>query len=202
MGELQETFKSNEVKVTLKGLRSSRKPQRLPVFTKDKLTMTINTAPLSATDKSFIKREKIMIAQQNLRPSEVSPELLNGQDFLNQVFEHHNPVIKLPSGLVLTPTIFGYTISGTGSIPNSMKQVRDVQCGSLIVLLLLYHQKTTPKTDKNISATHFLPISESLFLLASSLHKHPCFSSKNARDTFYALLDSVNDFKRMESEKE
>ncbi|XGW34436.1 hypothetical protein V3C99_018376 [Haemonchus contortus] len=133
MGELQETFKSNEVKVTLKGLRSSRKLQRLSVFTKEKLTSTTKTALLSEADKSFIKREKIMIAQQTLRPSELSPDLLIGQDLLNQVIEHHNPVIKLPSGLVLTPTVFGYTISGASStlLPNNGNS--DTQCTSLIV---------------------------------------------------------------------
>ncbi|XGW34323.1 hypothetical protein V3C99_018294 [Haemonchus contortus] len=106
MGELQETFQSSEVKVTLESLRSSRKPQHLLVFTKEKLTSTTITALLSEADKSFIKREKIMIAQQTLPPppSEVSPELLIEQDLLNQVIEHHNTVTKLPSGLVLTPT--------------------------------------------------------------------------------------------------
>ncbi|XGW22112.1 hypothetical protein V3C99_004797 [Haemonchus contortus] len=133
LGELQETFKSNEVKVTLKGLRSSRKLQRLSVFIKEKLTSTTKLALLSEADKSFIKREKIMIAQQTLRPSELSPDLLIGQDLLNQVIEHHNLVIKLPSGLVLTPTVFGYTISGASGTfaPNNGNS--DTQCTSLIV---------------------------------------------------------------------
>uniref|UniRef100_W6NLJ3 Peptidase A2 domain-containing protein n=1 Tax=Haemonchus contortus TaxID=6289 RepID=W6NLJ3_HAECO len=151
MGELQETFKSNEVKVTLKGLHSSRELQGLSVFTKEKLTTTTKTALLSGADKSFIKREKIIVAQQTLRPLEVLPDLLIGQDLLNQVIEHQNPVLKLPSGLVLTSTIFGYTISGTGSIPNSMKQVRDVQCGSLIVATPPLSSNDYSKTVKNIS---------------------------------------------------
>ncbi|KAK6019496.1 Tas retrotransposon peptidase A16 [Ostertagia ostertagi] len=133
MGELQETFNSHEVKVTLKGLHSFRKLQRLSVFTKEKLTSTTKTALLSEADKSFIKREKIMVAQQSLRPSEVSPDLLIGQDLLNQVIEHYNPVMKLPSGLVLTPTVFGYTISGASGTFGPMNENGDTQCSSLIV---------------------------------------------------------------------
>ncbi|VDO70331.1 unnamed protein product [Haemonchus placei] len=225
IGELQETFKSNEMKVTLKGLRSSRKLQRLSVFTKEKLTSTTKAALLSEADKSFIKREKIMIAQQTLRPSEVSPDLLIGQDLLNQVIEHHNIVSKLPSGLVLTPTIFGYTISGAGSIPNSMEQVTCVQCGSLIVAIPLISSNDYSKTDKNISGAEALfanirepasirpftakvrqkrgkkkgPISPPRTTLRPPLISQDdrrVFSNKNACDTFYALLDSVNDIKR------
>ncbi|XGW04198.1 hypothetical protein V3C99_015391 [Haemonchus contortus] len=235
MGELQETFKSDEVKVTLKGLRSSRKLQRLSVFTKEKLTTTTKAALLSGADKSFIKRKKIMVAQQTLRPSEVSPDLLIGQDLLNQVIEHHNPVIKLPSGLVLTPTIFGCTISGTGSIPNPMKQVRDVQCGSLIVATPLISSKDYSKMDKNISGAEAPlanirdpapfrrsaakarlewvskippegtprkmkgPIGQPKTTLRTPLVSQDdkgVFSNKDASDTFYALLDSVNDIKR------
>ncbi|XGW15862.1 hypothetical protein V3C99_001373 [Haemonchus contortus] len=225
MGELQETFKSNEVKVTLEGLRSSRKLQGLSVFTKKKLTSTTKTALLSEADKSFIKREKIMIVQQTLRPSELSPDLLIGQDLLNQVIEHHNPVIKLPSGLVLTPTIFGYTISGTGSVPSSMKQVRDVQCGSLLVATPFMSSKNYSKTDKNISGAEAplaniqdpAPIRRSAAKVRQKRRKkkgpispprttlrpllvlqddNGVFSSKNACDASYALLDSVNDSKR------
>nr|CDJ83905.1 unnamed protein product [Haemonchus contortus] len=151
MGGLQETFKSNELKVTLKGLRSSRKLQRLSVFTKEKLTSTTKTALLSEADKSFIKREKIMIAQQTLRPSEVSPDLLIGQDLLNQVIEHHNPVVKLPSGLVLTPTVFGYTISGASGTLRPINGNSDALCGSLIVATPNISSKKGFETDLDTS---------------------------------------------------
>ncbi|VDO68738.1 unnamed protein product [Haemonchus placei] len=181
MGELQETFKSNEVKVTLEGLRSSRKLQYLSVFTKEKLTSTTKTALLTEADKSFIKREKIMVAQQTLRPSEVLPDLLIGQDLLNQVIEHHNPVIKLPSGLVLTPTIFG-----------------DVQCGSLIVATPLISSKDYSKTDKNVCGAEALranirePTPTCPF---AAKNDEDVFSSKNARYMFHALLNCVSDIK-------
>ncbi|VDO66418.1 unnamed protein product [Haemonchus placei] len=234
MGELQETFKSNEVKVTLKGLRSSRKLQRLSVLTKEKLTSTTKTALLSEADKSFIKREKIMIAQQTLRPSEVSPDLLIGQHLLNQVIEHHNPVIKLPSGLVFTSTVFGYTISGASGTLPPINGNSDALCGSLIVAAPNISPKKGFETDLDTSEAEAplanirdpTPIRSTAKVRLKRISKIPpegtprkkkvpisqpkttlrtpsvpqgnkgVFSSKNARETFYALLDSVNDIKR------
>ncbi|VDO36280.1 unnamed protein product [Heligmosomoides polygyrus] len=133
MGELQETFNSNELRVTLKGNHDSAKLHSLPVFTKDKLTSITKTAELSRTDKYFIKKEKITIAQQGLFSHEVSPDIIIGQDLLNKVIDHETTVIKLPSGLILTPTIFGYTISGASDKTAILTKNSTSECSSLII---------------------------------------------------------------------
>ncbi|VDO42726.1 unnamed protein product [Haemonchus placei] len=234
MGELQETFKLNEVKVTLKGLRSSRKLQGLSVFTKKKLMSTTKTALLSEADKSFIRMEKIIVAQRTLRPSEVSPDLLIGQDLLNQVIEHHNSVTKLPSGLVLTPTVFGYTISGASGTLRPINGNSDALCGSVIVAAPYISSKKGFETDLDTSGAEAplvnipdpTPIRSAAKVRLKRISRIPpegtprkkrgpvgqpkttlrtpsvsqddkgVFPSKNVCDTFYALLDSVNDIKR------
>ncbi|KAK6020785.1 Tas retrotransposon peptidase A16 [Ostertagia ostertagi] len=119
MGELRETFNTEEVRITLKGLHSSKKLMRQSVHTKQKLTTTTRTAELSYADKRFISECNISIAQQTLKSSEVTPAIIIGQDLLNQVVRYDIPVKILPSGLILTPTIFGYTISGTSKISST-----------------------------------------------------------------------------------
>ncbi|KAL6738361.1 hypothetical protein Aduo_011917 [Ancylostoma duodenale] len=113
MGELQETFNSNEVQVTLKGLHSPKKLKKLSVHTKQKLTTSVTTAELSEADLNFISSSNVTVAQQTLARTSVSPDLLIGQDLLSTIIDHGSPVLTLPSGLILTPTVFGYTISGT-----------------------------------------------------------------------------------------
>ncbi|KAK6059344.1 hypothetical protein COOONC_03029 [Cooperia oncophora] len=99
-----------EVVVTLKSLHSSKKIIRQPVHTKEKLTAPTWTAELSRTDKCFISQRNLTIAQHTLESTEVTPDLIIGQDILNQYATicYDAPTIILPSGLILTPTIFGY----------------------------------------------------------------------------------------------
>ncbi|EYC15606.1 hypothetical protein Y032_0036g3243 [Ancylostoma ceylanicum] len=116
MGELLETFKSNKVPITLKGIHNSKKLQRLPIQTKEKLIAETRTAYLSEEDQRFIKDRKIVLAQRDFNSSVVSPDLLIGQDLLSSIIEHSRPTLILPSGLILTPTIFGYTPSGASEV--------------------------------------------------------------------------------------
>ncbi|VDP18469.1 unnamed protein product [Heligmosomoides polygyrus] len=133
MGELQETFNSNELRVTLKDNHGFGKLHSLPVFTKDKLTSITKTAELSRIDKYFIKKENITIAQQGLFSRKVLPDIIIGQDLLNKVIDHETSVIKLPSGLILTPTIFGYTISGASDKTAILTKNSTSECSSLII---------------------------------------------------------------------
>ena len=82
----------------------------MPIHTKEKLTSKTWTAELSAEDRHFIEGEKLDIAQQSLQTTEVPLDLIIGQDLLNQVIIYDMPTRRLPSGLVSTPTVFGYTI--------------------------------------------------------------------------------------------
>ncbi|EYC41978.1 hypothetical protein Y032_0548g3275 [Ancylostoma ceylanicum] len=135
IGELQETFTSKEVVITLKGLHTSKKLQRLSVHTKEKLTAKTKTAHFSKEDRRFIKDQKVTIAHGELNASDVSPDLLIGQDLLSSVVDYGAPTLRLPSGLVLMPTIFGYTASGTtGTNEASPKyNTTDSICSSIVV---------------------------------------------------------------------
>ncbi|EYC36509.1 hypothetical protein Y032_0889g2878 [Ancylostoma ceylanicum] len=113
MGELQGSFNSNDLQVTLKGLHSSKKLEKLSVHTEKKLTTPLTTAELSEEDLNFISSSNITVAQQSLASATVSANLLIGQDLLSTIRDHSSPVLTLPSGLILTPTVYGYTISGT-----------------------------------------------------------------------------------------
>ncbi|KAK6033277.1 hypothetical protein OSTOST_00505 [Ostertagia ostertagi] len=119
--------------------------ETINVFTKDKLTTTTRTANLSEEDRNFIKGKKISIAQRNLL--NVSPDILVGQDLLHQILDHNAADIKLPSGLVLTPTIFGYTISGTSGFTSSTRSNSEAQCSSVIVATPLISSKDDYKMD-------------------------------------------------------
>ncbi|EPB75863.1 hypothetical protein ANCCEY_05023 [Ancylostoma ceylanicum] len=116
MGEIQQVFNSNEAQITWNGINSSKKLENLPVHTKEKLTTSLTTAELSEADLNFISTSDIVVAQQTLARTSVSPDILIGQDPLNTVIDYGNPVLTLPSGLILTPTVFGYTIFGTNLI--------------------------------------------------------------------------------------
>ncbi|EYC11530.1 hypothetical protein Y032_0050g1960 [Ancylostoma ceylanicum] len=116
MGESQESFNSNEVQVTPKGLRTPKKLKNLPMHTEEKLTTSLTTAELSEEDLNFTSSSNIVVARQTPARTSISPDLLIGQDLLSTFIDYSSPVLTLPSGLILTPTVFGYTISGTSPI--------------------------------------------------------------------------------------
>uniref|UniRef100_W6NBY6 Uncharacterized protein n=1 Tax=Haemonchus contortus TaxID=6289 RepID=W6NBY6_HAECO len=122
MRDLQETSQPDEVRITLKSLRNAKKLKHVSVLTEDTLIAPTRTVKLSELDRSFITEKKIPIAQRSLLPANVSPDILIGQDLLHRILDHNSAAIKLPSGLMLMPTIFGYTITGISTTPSSMKQ--------------------------------------------------------------------------------
>nr|CDJ87461.1 Protein of unknown function DUF1758 domain containing protein [Haemonchus contortus] len=235
MRGLQETSQPGEVRITLKSLRSAKKLKHVSVLTEDTLIAPTRTAKLSEVDRSFITKKKIPIAQRSLLPANVSPDILIGQDLLHRILDHNSAAIKLPSGLMLTPTIFGYTITGTSTTPSSMKQVRGAQYSSLIVSAPVISSKGDSKKGIHISEAKAIPanigdptpIRRSAAKVRSKKNsqilskgtprkkKRPIgkpkttlrtplvsqndkdvFSNKDARDTFYALLNSVDEIKR------
>ncbi|VDO25502.1 unnamed protein product, partial [Heligmosomoides polygyrus] len=54
-------------------------------------------------------------------------------DLLNKVIDHETSANKLPSGLILTPTIFGYTISGASDKTAILTKNITSECSSLII---------------------------------------------------------------------
>ncbi|EYC21537.1 hypothetical protein Y032_0019g3883 [Ancylostoma ceylanicum] len=150
MGEIQEAFNSNEVQITLKGLHSPEKLENLSVQTKQKLTTPLTTAELSEADLNFISSSSITVAQQSLGKTTVSPDLLIGQDLLSTIIDHNRPVLTLPSGLILTPTVLGYTISGTSLTTKKVTAV-EAHGNALDVSATLVISKDDRKRDISIA---------------------------------------------------
>uniref|UniRef100_A0A7I5E619 DUF1758 domain-containing protein n=1 Tax=Haemonchus contortus TaxID=6289 RepID=A0A7I5E619_HAECO len=152
-GKLRKTSQSDKIRITLKSHRGSKKLKHIPVFTKDKLIAPTRTAKLSEVDRCFITKNRVPIAQRSLNPANVSPDILIGQDLLHRILDHNSAAIQLPSGLMLTPTIFGYTIPGTSTalMSAAMMQLRDAQCSSLLASAPVISSKGGSKTELDTS---------------------------------------------------
>ncbi|KHJ99779.1 hypothetical protein OESDEN_00234 [Oesophagostomum dentatum] len=79
--------------------------------TKSTLTSSMNTAKLSPADKRFIRKEMTVVAQTSLEKKRIIPDILVGQDLIDKFLLRDQPCVSLPSGLILTPTIFDVAIS-------------------------------------------------------------------------------------------
>ncbi|XGW34448.1 hypothetical protein V3C99_018381 [Haemonchus contortus] len=153
MGKLRKTSQSDEIRITLKSHRGSKELKHIPVFTKEKLIAPTRTAKLSEVDRCFVTKNTIPMAQRSFNPANVYPDILIGQDLLHRILDHNSAVIRLPSGLILTPTIFGYTISGasTAFMSTAMMQVRDAHCSSLLASTPVLSWKGGSKTELDTS---------------------------------------------------
>ncbi|KHJ88153.1 Tas retrotransposon peptidase A16 [Oesophagostomum dentatum] len=128
-GGKTESFVSNEVALTLKNAASGEMIKGVSMHTKSPLTSSMSTA----TDKRFIRRQKIKVAQTTLDDSIVTPDILVGQDLIDKFLLRDQPCVFLPSGLVLTPTIFGYAISGRSAITTTSSQLIHSENGAVVV---------------------------------------------------------------------
>ncbi|EPB66349.1 Tas retrotransposon peptidase A16 [Ancylostoma ceylanicum] len=84
-------------------------------LTHEKITPPLRLGRMLAQDSSFIQehfseQEVEWISQ--VTNITVTPEILIGMDYFNTIMVLHEPVIRLPSGLFITPTFFGPVISG------------------------------------------------------------------------------------------
>ncbi|KHJ93550.1 hypothetical protein OESDEN_06537 [Oesophagostomum dentatum] len=112
-----ENFASSEVFLTLKNRTSGKVIKRVAIHTKSPLTSAMSTAKLSLPDKKFIRKQKIRVAQPTLEDKLITPDIFVGQDLTDSFFHRDQPCVTLlPSGLVLTPTVFGFAISERISI--------------------------------------------------------------------------------------
>ncbi|KHJ96397.1 Tas retrotransposon peptidase A16 [Oesophagostomum dentatum] len=114
-GGKTEKFTCNEVTLTLKDGASGKLIKGVSLHTKSPLTSSMNTAKLCPADRRFIKKRMIKIAQPSLEETTITPDILLGQDLIDEFLLRDQTCTVLPSGLVLTPTVFGYAISGRTS---------------------------------------------------------------------------------------
>ncbi|KIH62650.1 hypothetical protein ANCDUO_07065 [Ancylostoma duodenale] len=103
------------------------------MHTKSSLTSSMSTAKLSFADRRFIRKQKIRIAQPTLKTSVITPDILVGQDLIDTFLLRKEACITLPSGLVLTPTVFGYVTSGSSSVSMSRPSQTLTQNGAIII---------------------------------------------------------------------
>ncbi|KHJ96047.1 hypothetical protein OESDEN_03999 [Oesophagostomum dentatum] len=111
-----EKFTSSEVSLTLKNLTSGKEIKGVAIQTKSPLTSAMSTAKLSFADKKFIRKQKIRVAQPTFEDRLITPDIVVGQDLIDSFLLRDQPCITLPSRLALTPTAFGFAISGRSLI--------------------------------------------------------------------------------------
>lgn len=87
---------------TLKNTRARVRPERIPVFSSDKPTASSSAAMLCSIGKKFIKKGKFVVVH-----------------LINWIVLYETPLLGLPSGLDLSPTIFGCTISASSRTGSS-----------------------------------------------------------------------------------
>lgn len=158
MRELIEIFQSNRVPITLKGIYNSKKLQRQPIHTEEKLIAETRTAQLPDEDRRFIKDRKVTLGQRNLKSSVLSPDLLIGQDLLSNIIDHSAPTLKLPSGLILTLTIFGYNISGTSEVDLVNNDINSTRSSLIVATPFVTIAKDECKMDTRMESLGSHPL--------------------------------------------
>ncbi|KAL6730058.1 hypothetical protein Aduo_001054 [Ancylostoma duodenale] len=133
----------------LKSRHSSRKLKKVSIHTKEKLFTSLSTAELSKADLDFISSTNITLAQESLAKTVVSLDLLIGQDLLSTILDHNSPVQTLPSGLILTPSIFGSIISGT-SLITKKATAAEIRLSALILATPIDDHEKTNQTKEGM----------------------------------------------------
>ncbi|KHJ76933.1 Tas retrotransposon peptidase A16, partial [Oesophagostomum dentatum] len=185
IGEVQEIFSSNEVPITLKGLKCSTKLKRLPVHTKEMLITSLETAQLSQEDLKFISTRDINIAQKTLSKRSVPLDILIGQDHLSNIIDRTNPVLQMPSGLILTPTVFGYTISGTSTFTSNTATTRVDEAIPVAATTTMLSKNNYKREVKRLKPESFPGLSRTILGIASQRNSNTAISkTENRRRKF------------------
>ncbi|KAL6742700.1 hypothetical protein Aduo_015823 [Ancylostoma duodenale] len=70
----------------------------------------------------------------------ITPDILLGQGLIDIFLLRNEACITLPSGLVLTPTVFGYAISGNSSVSGSQVSQTLAENGAILVATPVVNQ--------------------------------------------------------------
>ncbi|VDO49551.1 unnamed protein product [Haemonchus placei] len=85
------------------------------LLTSDQLTPPLQVGPIPHQGEIFIREHLLNDEAQRILhglSGTVVPETLLRMDYFSTIMKLHKPVIQLPSGLFLTPTMFGPILSG------------------------------------------------------------------------------------------
>ncbi|KAK6031838.1 Pao retrotransposon peptidase, partial [Ostertagia ostertagi] len=96
-------------------VNSQEQSIKVKLLTHDIITHPLAIIDLQTEDKIFLEEKfsndnAIWLQDSTI---EVTPDILLGIDYFNDILQTNEPIIRLPSGLFMTPTFFGPVISGT-----------------------------------------------------------------------------------------
>ncbi|KAL6739329.1 hypothetical protein Aduo_012798 [Ancylostoma duodenale] len=149
-GGRTEVFSSNEVSLRLKSNTSGTVLKGITMHTKPSFTSAMSTAKLSFADSRFIRKQRIRITQLTSKHTVVTPDILVGQDIIDTFLLRKEACITLASGLVLTPTVFGYAISGSSSVSMLPPSQTPTQNGAIVIATAVINTGKHEQLLKNV----------------------------------------------------
>lgn len=145
IGENFETFSSQAVEIRVRCHQTSRASNRsFTLQTMERVVAPFSSAHLSQADLDFLKTMNINLAQTTLAQRQVKPDILIGQDLIDEILTDSNR-IRLPSGLRLSESIFGWIISGTSETDPQAKAHLAVH--SIVIQCPTFSRPTDLRSD-------------------------------------------------------
>ncbi|PAV58964.1 hypothetical protein WR25_20718 [Diploscapter pachys] len=94
---------------------------KIPIeaFGSDTLTGDLSVGVLTREDMNFIRKRHVKLALPRSSGDSCTPDILLGQDQLDEVWDETRRPLRLPSGSWLIPTIFGYVRMGKAPVRRS-----------------------------------------------------------------------------------
>ncbi|KHJ95772.1 hypothetical protein OESDEN_04278 [Oesophagostomum dentatum] len=145
------------------------------------LITSLETAQLSKEDLKFISTRDINIAQKTLSKTSVPLDILIGQDHLSNIIDRTNPVLQMPSGLILTPTVFGYTISGTSTFTSNTATTRVDEGVPVAATTIILSKNNYKREVKRLKNENFPGSSRTILGIASQRNSNTAISKTESR---------------------
>ncbi|VDN33808.1 unnamed protein product [Cylicostephanus goldi] len=129
----------------------------------------------------------------------ITPDILVGQDLIDQFILRNRPCSILPSGLILTPTNFGYAISGSSRL-NGVGMAEFPQNTAIMIAPIstqahptsVRNPKTTKSTELDECAASKLRTTKPIQQIRRQIPAEPIMLPKNRRINVATLLMDSN----------
>uniref|UniRef100_A0A7I4YVV2 DUF1758 domain-containing protein n=1 Tax=Haemonchus contortus TaxID=6289 RepID=A0A7I4YVV2_HAECO len=115
-----EKFESHTVRVKIG--TAFGEEMELTFQTKPVLTNGFPSVRLAPSDITFLKTNKICLANSKIRGEHQIPHVLVGLDYFHELVTSPNHGVRTPTGLHISNTIFGPTIYGKGAISEDITE--------------------------------------------------------------------------------
>ncbi|PIO54297.1 hypothetical protein TELCIR_24343 [Teladorsagia circumcincta] len=130
-------------------LNAKAQSMNVTLLTNDKITNPIPLLGLNNEDKFFLRSNF-----PNLRDfwlhnatTQVIPDILLGIDYFNIILQLNKPLVQLLSGLHMTPTIFGYVITGVPHNNNTQLEPPSIKAINVNHSQYTHEQRNTDLFD-------------------------------------------------------